>query len=114
MTDLHLPFPPSVNHYWIRQRKGYRISENGEAFRLSAKIAYRGQRRFLGPVCVVLAFTQPDKRKRDLDNLGKAVLDALTHAGAWDDDSQVHSLSMRWASDPWPGTAVTISDLPSP
>lgn len=112
MINVYLPFPPTLNHYWIRQRKGYRISERGQSFRIAARLAYRGKRRFLGPVCVVLGFTQPDKRKRDLDNLGKAVLDALTHAGAWDDDSQVHSLTMFWSTEKTPGTAVTITEIP--
>jgi Holliday junction resolvase RusA-like endonuclease len=30
-----------------------------------------------------------DHRRRDLDNIHKAVADALTDAGAWDDDRQV-------------------------
>ena len=34
----------------------------------------------------------PDNRCRDLDNLLKATLDALTCAGVWDDDSQIHDL----------------------
>lgn len=44
-------------------------------------------------------FTQ----KPDADNLGKAVLDALTQIGAWEDDSQVCDLIIqkRWEK---PGT----------
>lgn len=34
----------------------------------------------------------PDNRRRDLDNLPKAVLDALTHAQVWPDDSQLDRL----------------------
>ena len=37
----------------------------------------------------------PDKRRRDLDNLLKATLDSLTHAGVWSDDSQIDALSIR-------------------
>jgi crossover junction endodeoxyribonuclease RusA len=31
----------------------------------------------------------PDKRRRDLDNLGKAACDAMAHVGLYRDDSQI-------------------------
>ena len=34
----------------------------------------------------------PDKRKRDIDNLLKAVIDALQHASVFPDDSQIDDL----------------------
>ena len=34
----------------------------------------------------------PDRRKRDLDNVLKALLDALQHAGCYDDDSQLDDI----------------------
>ena len=36
----------------------------------------------------------PDKRKRDLDNILKSLLDALQHAGMYPDDSQIDVLSI--------------------
>lgn len=39
--------------------------------------------------------TMPDRRVRDLDNLPKAVLDAITAAGVWDDDGQIDFLSVK-------------------
>ena len=39
----------------------------------------------------------PDKRRRDLDNLNKVVLDSLQKAGLYDDDSQIDYLSIERA-----------------
>jgi len=36
-----------------------------------------------------------DKRKRDVDNVCKPLLDALQHAGAFKDDSQVDKLYLE-------------------
>ena len=53
--------------------------------------------------------------KPDLDKLLRAVLDGVTDAGAWRDDSQVAQLSAvkRWADAEKPGGGVhlTISEL---
>ena len=48
--------------------------------------------------------------KPDLDNLEKAVMDALTTAGIWKDDSQVCSKkSAKFYANGDPGCAVTIT-----
>jgi Holliday junction resolvase RusA-like endonuclease len=51
-------------------------------------------------------------QKPDADNVGKAVLDALTDCGAWVDDSQVASLPVikRWAGQK-PTTLIEIVEL---
>ncbi|MCV5079210.1 RusA family crossover junction endodeoxyribonuclease, partial [Escherichia coli] len=41
------------------------------------------------PASVEIVLFPPDNRIRDLDNYNKALFDALTHAGVWEDDSQV-------------------------
>jgi len=45
-----------------------------------------------GRLSVRIEAYPPDKRKRDLDNLPKAPLDALTISGLWKDDSQIDEL----------------------
>lgn len=54
-------------------------------------------------------------KKPDSDNLGKALLDALTHIGAWIDDDQVCELIIhkRWEQpgESGPGADITIHTL---
>ncbi|WP_159137369.1 RusA family crossover junction endodeoxyribonuclease, partial [Citrobacter braakii] len=38
----------------------------------------------------------PDARRRDIDNYNKALFDALTHAGIWEDDSQIKRMLVEW------------------
>ena len=45
----------------------------------------------------------PDRRRRDLDNLLKAPLDAMMKAGVYQDDSQVESLSIKKGDQEKPG-----------
>lgn len=97
MLTLCLPFPPSVNHYWKASGKRRYIGEAGVAFRAAvavevAKRKARGWRRIKGGVAMYVQLVPPDKRRRDVDNYNKAILDALMHAGCYDDDSQVEVL----------------------
>lgn len=70
-------------------------------------MAERKALRISSGVAVSVTLHAPDKRRRDLDNFGgKALLDALTHAGVWLDDSQVRRLSMEWGENVRCGKAV--------
>ena len=50
------------------------------------------------PVCLAIALYFPDRRRRDLDNAAKAVMDALNGVG-YRDDSQVQTLHVTRAID---------------
>ena len=93
---VHLPFPPSVNHYWRRAGARTVISGKGQEFR--RQVAWQIKRQLPElrgnpidyPVEVTVDLFCPDRRKRDLDNFdGKALFDAMTKAGVWLDDSLV-------------------------
>ncbi|GAA4321837.1 RusA family crossover junction endodeoxyribonuclease [Pigmentiphaga soli] len=98
-----LPYPPSVNGYWRTPRSGpiagrTLISEAGRKYRaeIGALIAAtRSAFGLTGRLRVEIAMHAPDKRQRDLDNITKSLLDALTHAGVWVDDSQIDDLRLR-------------------
>jgi crossover junction endodeoxyribonuclease RusA len=97
--NVTLPWPPSVNHYWQRNKNGgMRISAEGLSFRERVAWTLPKQPPLTGPLSVQIEAWAPDRRKRDLDNILKATLDALTHAGAMGDDSQVWDLRIYWAS----------------
>lgn len=95
MIYLRLPYPPSTNHYWLRNKNGgMRISPEGKAFRLGVLVAVRATkaRKMAGMLSVGILSHPPDKRRRDIDNLLKATLDALQHAGLYADDNQISRL----------------------
>ena len=89
-----LPYPPSVNHYWRRVGARTLISRQGRAFRenVCSLLALRRLHPLEGWLTVHLQFFPPDRRRRDVDNIQKPVLDALQHAGVYHDDFQIVSL----------------------
>ena len=67
-----------------------------------------------GRLGVTIKLYPPDKRRRDIDNYSKAVLDLLTKSEAWLDDEQVDLLTVsRETVVPKPGK-VTIEIWPLP
>lgn len=91
---IDLPFPPSVNHYWrstiVNKRLRVLISKKGRDYRAQvARFVGLGNKPFTGRVAIVVEAFPPDRRKRDLDNMLKALLDSMTHAGVWHDDDQI-------------------------
>lgn len=93
--EIHLPFPPTVNHYYVKTRRGIFISKKGRQFRELVADAINEQLPgvtldYRLQVDVILH--PRDKRKRDIDNYNKALLDAITIAGLWNDDSQIDQL----------------------
>lgn len=95
-VTLTLPWPPTVNHYWRNLSGRTLISRQGRAYREQVGWAVRAAKTAPWPesarLCVAIEAQAPDKRRRDLDNLPKSVLDALTDAGVWADDSQIDDL----------------------
>jgi len=101
MLQIKLPWPPSVNHYYknairkTKQGKTYTariLTKRAEIFRDEVYYLTRGYEFGLiedRNVRLMVHFYPPDKRKRDYDNLFKALQDALTFAAVWNDDSQV-------------------------
>ncbi len=98
MIAMSLPWPPSVNTYWRHVGAQVLISADGRKYRKEVGecvlMDVRGVRPLPGRLSIRIEAYPPDKRKRDLDNLLKAPLDALTHAGLWIDDEQIDELTI--------------------
>ena len=97
MLELELPYPPSVNHYFRMVGRRVLISREGRAFRtrVCSILAALGVRPLEGPLAVDIEVYPPDGRRRDVDNIQKALLDALQHGGAYGDDSQIVRLAIE-------------------
>lgn len=84
-----LPWPPSVNHYWRSWQGRVLVSKAGREYRELVALLAGVRRPLLGRLSVYVQANPPDHRRRDLDNIAKALLDALQHAGLYEDDSQI-------------------------
>jgi len=95
-TVLDLPWPPSVNHYWRRAGRVIHVSAEGKAYRKTVAMECIRQRcrSHDGELCVSIEAYPPDRRRRDLDNVLKSLLDSLQHGGAYEDDSQISRLAI--------------------
>ena len=100
---LILPWPPSVNHLWKRGKNGGMfLARNGREYRKEVWLIWRaagGEKFGKLPVAIELDAWPPDERRRDLDNLAKAILDALVSCGCLTDDWQVERLVISRRKD---------------
>jgi crossover junction endodeoxyribonuclease RusA len=104
---LELPFPPSVNRLW-RVGKGGRMYRSRPYMRWlkRAGLEWMVQRvnspikRIDGPFTAEIILCAPDKRRRDVDNLAKAAMDALVHFGIIVDDSLCRKVTIGWGEAP--------------
>ena len=95
--ELELPFPPSLNRYYRTVGGRMLISQRGRWYREEVALVCIQQeaKRVSGRVKVRIVAHPPDNRVRDLDNLMKATLDALKHAGVYEDDGHIDLLIVK-------------------
>ena len=116
---LDLPYPPSINHYWRHVGPRTLISREGRTFRTNVCALLGGGGPPIrkppvgGRIALCMDAFPPDRRRRDLDNIQKPLLDALQHAGVYEDDSQVDLLvTRRRGLAPGGRLLVGIDDFP--
>ena len=97
--NLELPFPVSVNQYYRAILRGKFctsiLSEKGRDYkkRVANHIADSQKKPTDKPVMVIIKLYPPTRRKYDVDNMLKSLLDSLIGI-AYDDDSQIHCLAI--------------------
>lgn len=115
--NITMPWPPTANTYWRRVGPKTLISQVGRKYRRTIKqlaLAERWPQFGKQRVWVYIGAWPPDNRRRDLDNLLKATLDSLEHAGVFDDDGQIDMISIeRRSAGPRRGQ-LAISITPAP
>lgn len=95
MLNLTLPYPPSVNTYWGFKGSQRFLTKRARDFKAQVEAAFiLSEHPGLGDsrINLVVMLHAPDKRVRDIDNIAKPLLDALTQAGVFQDDGQVDRL----------------------
>lgn len=122
LATVILPYPPSVNHYWgVNPRNGQRfLKTKGKNYRMDVQAViwkqFNGKLMLRGLLRVTIGANMPDRLCRDLDNVLKATLDGLEHAGVYHDDNQIDDLRIvRLRPEP-PGrlkvVIEAIEDMP--
>lgn len=100
MFSCSLPWPPTVNNYYTVWKGRKIISKKGKQFKKDClpcivPIVQKMDAPLVGDLILVIGVVMPDKRRRDLDNLLKPILDALGDYGVYEDDSQIVDLRIK-------------------
>jgi crossover junction endodeoxyribonuclease RusA len=87
-----LPWPPSINRYYRTYQGRMLISKDGREYRARVAEELDGVEQIPGRLSVEIHAFPPDRRRRDLDNIQKALLDSIEHAGVIEDDANIDYL----------------------
>lgn len=112
---LWLPWPPTANTMFGLKGHHRFVSKSYAKWKDEASAHILMQRSLVmdGCVAITIALTPPDKRRRDIDNHVKPVLDILvTHKIIEDDNLEiVRRITVEVAQDAHPGAQVTVEAI---
>ena len=90
---IKLPYPPTVNNYYTIARGRKILSKKGRVYKAEAALKASMQSGPIkGPYSVFIRARCPDRRRRDLDNIVKIILDSLVESGIITDDGDIDDL----------------------
>lgn len=111
--QLTLPYPPSNNRYYRHHHGRVLLSREGRAYRLEV-LALRPREGWpmKGSVRLTLEVYPPTRWGQDLDNIPKAICDALQHSKVIENDQQVDELRvLRRLKDGNPRVVVSVEPM---
>jgi crossover junction endodeoxyribonuclease RusA len=97
--DFRLPWPPSLNTYYVCVRRGPKVlSKKGREYAEAVDKLIKAAGLNYGIDCdveVEIKLAPPRNGKWDGDNYTKALFDSITKSGVWADDSLVMKYSVE-------------------
>jgi len=84
----------SVNKYYRSWQGRVLISKDGREFKKEVDLLLNNYEKILGKIKLTLILHFKDKRKRDLDNYNKVLIDCLKNK-LFEDDDQIYQLYME-------------------
>jgi len=96
--EITLPWPPSVNGYFVPVNGRLILSKKGRDYKkaVGMVVIADGNPSIIGNIVVTEHFFPPSKQKRDIDNHRKAYRDGLKEAGVIQDDSFIKEDHGYW------------------
>ncbi len=109
-VSYRLPFPLSVNNLFFNTKRGRVKTTRYQAWlrEVSSVLKSQGLVYIPGKVTVRILLIRPDKRRRDVDNYAKSLIDSLVLNGVIEDDSLIEKLILSWYSRDLSGCFVEI------
>ena len=115
MIVLKLPYPPSMNAYWLASGHRRYISKRGQLFKqavVNYVLEWKTPKLGTVPIEVTVWIHPRSKKLMDIDNCLKPILDACQDAGIFEDDVQVQELHVyRGKAVKGGGCTVMIEEL---
>lgn len=120
MTQITLPYPPSANTYYRSVRGRVLISKEGRQYKeaVGAMALLSRLAKVEGKVEVELYVTPPDRRRRDLGNVEKCLVDSIKDI-LFGDDSEIDRLTLVRLPARAPGSVLVrirpagVQEVPS-